>query len=123
MNSQEPFTGRRKPLATVFVVFMLVPLGYSVGSFVFARSTTRSGPFLEQPAGESENCVRDTEYMRFHHMELLNELRDAGVREGEKLETSIKSCRECHLSRERFCDQCHHEVNLSPDCFGCHYYP
>jgi hypothetical protein len=34
----------------------------------------------------------------------------------------ITSCRSCHAHRELFCDRCHVEVSVAPDCFGCHTY-
>jgi hypothetical protein len=45
------------------------------------------------------------------------------VRHGKRGEVCLSKCGECHKSRERFCDRCHNAVSLTPDCFGCHYYP
>jgi hypothetical protein len=104
-------------LATLAVV--LVPFAYSVVSAALAGENDRPDPFLETPDGE---CVRPTRWMRFHHMDLLKELRDEELRRGAEREISFDKCRECHPSRERFCNRCHDEVNLVPDCFGCHYY-
>ncbi len=89
----------------------------------WATCSGDSEPFLDIPEEAGEECVRETEYMRFHHMDLLKELRDFGVRGGARRSLTFLDCRECHVSRERFCAECHQAVNLSPDCFECHYYP
>ena len=80
-------------------------------------------PFLEKPAPEHDKCVRETTYMRHHHWELLRGIREEVVRYGMRGEVGLNGCRDCHTKRERFCDQCHTAVSLTPDCWGCHYYP
>ncbi|MFC2085001.1 cytochrome C, partial [Bacteroidota bacterium] len=70
-----------------------------------------------------KNCVRETEYMRHHHWELLRTIREEVVRYGKRGEINLKKCQECHTSRERFCNKCHDAVSMKPDCYGCHYYP
>jgi hypothetical protein len=107
----------------VAVLLILFPLGFSLFSFVFAGSPDPARPFLEIPGSAGKDCVRDTEYMRFHHWELLREIRDRAVRDRQRGELSLSKCRECHQSREQFCNRCHDAVNLKPDCWGCHYYP
>jgi hypothetical protein len=102
---------------------MLLPLGYSVVSSLFAQEPTMPEVFLERPDPKHENCVKETTYMRFHHWELLREIRKEVVRYGKRGDLGLKKCSECHTSRERFCNQCHDAVSLHPDCFGCHYYP
>jgi hypothetical protein len=102
---------------------MLLPLGYSVVSSLFAREPAMPQGFLERPDPKYENCVRETTYMRFHHWELLREIRKEVVRYGERGDLGLSKCSECHTSRERFCNRCHEAVSLYPDCFGCHYYP
>ncbi len=109
----------RKYAVLVAVVIILAPLGFSLAAFVVGSETE---PFLELPEGE-DACLRDTAYMRFHHMDFLKELRDAGVRGGARRDISFLSCIDCHDTRATFCDRCHDSVSLSPDCFGCHYYP
>ncbi len=78
---------------------------------------------MELPSGESA-CVEDREYMRAHHMELLDEWRTAVVREGSSTYVSkasgksypmslTKTCMGCHTSREAFCDKCHEYESVS----------
>jgi hypothetical protein len=122
-----PLKATNKKMNLVAVVIpiaiMVLPLIYSVTSRVFARDVPTSLPFLERPDQQYDNCVRETEFMRFHHWELLREIREEVVRHGIRGEIKLDSCRECHPSREKFCNRCHNAVNLTLDCFGCHYYP
>ncbi len=111
-------------IKVVFPLLVIIsPLGYSFLDAVFAGDPRDGEPFLEMPAEPNEGCVRETDFMRFHHWELLREVRDQVVRSGVRNEISLDGCRGCHPSRERFCNRCHEAVSLQPDCFGCHYYP
>ena len=110
-------------LVIVPVVIILAPLGYSLLSSLLVRAATPAPEFLEMPDARHEECVRETEYMRFHHWELLRQAREEVVRYGERGSVGLKRCSECHTSRERFCDRCHAATSLHPDCWGCHYYP
>lgn len=110
-------------LIVVPIVILLLPLGYSVFSPLFGQADAPSGPFLEKADTESTSCVRETDYMRYRHWELLRGIREDVVRFGARGEISLDGCRECHKSRERFCNRCHEAVSLFPDCFDCHYYP
>jgi hypothetical protein len=124
MNFKKIFNDNRAALTVVIpAVIILLPFGYSVVQYVLARDAHSPQPFIERRDESYENCVKDTEYMRFHHWELLNEIREEFVRDGIRGDIRFDKCRECHPNRERFCNQCHKAVNLKPDCFGCHYYP
>jgi len=104
----------------VLAVIVLLPIGYYAVSDAFPKSTD---DFLEKPDPKYQECVDRTEYMRFHHMDLLKEIREKVVREGIKQDVTFADCKECHINRSSFCDRCHLIVNLYPDCFGCHDYP
>ena len=75
-------------------------------------------------------CVESAEYMRDSHMVLLDEWRDAVVREGhrtyvsstgERHEMSLtKTCLGCHTDKSKFCDRCHDFVGEAPYCWDCH---
>jgi hypothetical protein len=120
-------TGPPKPtnrILAVLVVVLLFPLGYSLADTLISGGD--AAPFLAQPATNSRTCVKgyDAKYMRYHHMYLLKEVRDRVIRDGHREDgIGLSQCRECHEERERFCNRCHDTVNLTPDCFGCHYYP
>ncbi|MHC4672929.1 MAG: sulfate reduction electron transfer complex DsrMKJOP subunit DsrJ [Planctomycetota bacterium] len=107
----------------IVVLIVLFPFAYSVIGSAFTPDNQNSQPFIEKPDEKYKECVRDTEYMRIHHMDLLNQIRDEVVREGKKAEIGLDNCWECHTSKERFCDRCHNIVNLQVGCFNCHHYP
>jgi hypothetical protein len=123
MSARNWIRERRNILVvTVPIVVILVPIFYSVFGGV-AGDDGDSPPFLVMPDPKYEQCVKETTYMRFHHWELLRQVREEYVRHGIRGDISLHGCRECHADREQFCNQCHNAVNLKPDCFGCHYYP
>jgi hypothetical protein len=105
------------------LVVILLPLALSIIGAVSAGDAGEAEAFLELPPEPNDGCVRDTEYMRYHHWTLLRETRDKVMREGVRQEISLDGCRGCHPARARFCNRCHQAVSLQPDCFGCHYYP
>jgi len=115
-----------KVIAVVIaVLIILFPLGYSLVGPVVTQGTESSASFLETPEGK---CVEEKTYMRYHHMHLLREVREEAVREGKRgrmglnhWEITLDNCLKCHGSREQFCSKCHRAVNLSLNCFGCHY--
>jgi hypothetical protein len=121
-SSSSPTRGRGV-ITIILIVVVLIPLAYSVVSRVVAQDAEPADLFLERPDPKHKECVRDTEYMRFHHWELLRSTREEVVRYGIRGEVSLHGCRDCHTSRERFCDRCHQATSLTPDCWGCHYYP
>lgn len=126
MNTDRVPRDRGRLVAAVIpIVIILIPLGYSLVSHVFAEDADGAAPFVEMPSNGSERCVRGLgkDYMRFHHMDLLKEIRIDAVRDGIRGEVTFDHCWECHTSRTTFCDRCHDVVNLDPDCFDCHYYP
>jgi len=124
MSIKKALNENKKAFAIILpVLIILFPFGYSILNYVFAHGKQGTQPFIEMPDERYKNCVRETAYMRFHHWELLNEIREEVVREGKRGEIGLDKCRECHPNRERFCNQCHNAVSLKPDCFGCHYYP
>ncbi|MFH2000875.1 MAG: hypothetical protein ABIK28_14435 [Planctomycetota bacterium] len=122
-------TGGRRPeygrvlLVAVLLIVILFPLAYSVLARIFAEDRDPGKRFLERPDAKYTQCVKETEYMRYHHWELLRGIREEVVRYGKRGSIGLSRCRECHTSRERFCNQCHNATSLRPDCFGCHYYP
>jgi hypothetical protein len=88
-----------------------------------------AAPKLELPKDESA-CIEPTEYMTANHMNLLNDWRDAVVREGRKQHISTsgkkhvmsltKTCLSCHTNRDTFCTRCHDYADVEPPCWDCH---
>jgi hypothetical protein len=104
------------------ILVVLLPLVYGV-VHAATNGTVDGEAFLEKPDPKHKECIKDTEYMRSNHMDLLNMSRDGTVREGKKPQVKLNDCWECHTSKERFCDRCHVAVSLRLKCFTCHYAP
>jgi hypothetical protein len=139
MNSTAGRTSDKKFLIVAIpVLLMLIPIGYSAVAWAISLGADDSEPFLEMPSGDIQECVRETEWMRFNHWTLLKEARDEAMRtagvhgdiglsrlidqnrvvhEGERV-----YCSDCHTSREEFCLQCHSQANVMLDCYRCHEY-
>ena len=105
--------------ATAFTVIILLPVAFSILKPLWAAEPE---VFLEAPDPRWEACVRDAEYMRFRHMDLLIEIRSDVIRDGLRGGVTLAGCGDCHSSRERFCDRCHEKASVTLDCWGCHYY-
>lgn len=115
------------PGLIVFVGLMTFPIWYNGGD-------AGAVPKPEKPANAKE-CVKDTEYMRSSHMVLLNQFRDSVVRDAERgaikhaggVEYDEKSlmlgCMKCHVSKKKFCDECHTYAAVKPYCWDCHIQP
>lgn len=108
----------------VFLVLVTFPIWYTLGSTEGAAA-----PELQLPTGASQ-CVEDKAYMTANHMDLLNQWRDAVVREGRHEYTSSSgrtyvmsltgTCMGCHGDQEAFCARCHNYANVQPTCWDCH---
>ncbi len=111
----------------IFLVLITFPIWYNV-----AGGTATYRPELEK-AARGDECVRDTEYMTGQHMDLLNDWRDEVVRDGdrfftgpggERMEKSLtNTCLDCHVNKDKFCDQCHNYMGVDPYCWDCHIVP
>ena len=125
MASKESNKGPINKVALVAIVVLFLPLAYSIVSYAASPGPPEGELFLEEPVGDGGKCAQgmDAEYMRFHHWELLQHVREEVVRYGHRGDDGLSSCANCHQSRERFCDKCHERASVLPDCFTCHYYP
>lgn len=116
----------------VFVLAVLSPFWFNL------VTTTQAAPEPELlgPAKEAKKCVLDTYEMRTNHMSLLDEWRDAVVRDADRiyvsanghafnmsLSTGENSCLGCHEDKAKFCDACHTYTSVDPYCWECHTNP
>jgi len=125
----------KKKVIVGLIVLLIIgafPVWYTLA---FGGSGDR--PELVYPEGLSEDeyhCVESVEFMRGNHMELLNQWRDAAVRQGERFYTSTefgteyemsltRTCMSCHTSRADFCTRCHDFADVDPYCWDCHLEP
>lgn len=112
----------RATWATAFAVVILLPLVLSILGLVIPDDPEMPQLFLEDVDPQWENCVRDSSYMRFSHMDLLKETRTDVIRKGLKGGITLAGCGDCHVNRDQFCDKCHDAASVILDCWGCHYY-
>ena len=81
-------------------------------------------------ATEGARCVESNQAMRSSHMEMLDQWRDAVVRQNQRVYVSTDgtrhpmslsgTCLRCHSEPEKFCDRCHEFSGVSPYCWDCH---
>lgn len=130
MRKEAPtMNDRKKIYAGVAVLLVVVTWPFWQG-LVASGDTTL--PELYLPSDASE-CIEETEFMTANHMVLLNQWRDAAVREGEREYTSrsgevIKisltgTCIDCHGREDEFCTRCHDFSNVTLTCWDCHVTP
>ncbi len=115
-----------KPRIIIGLVFVLVAVTFPFW-YALAAGPPGAPPELEALEGK---CVHDAEYMRAHHMDVLETWREEVVREGDKTQIDIdgkkyeksltKTCMDCHKSRENFCQKCHSYADVHPTCWNCH---
>ena len=111
----------------IFVAVVTFPLWFTLAS---GDADFRPDPKLPT---DQKDCVESKEYMKAWHMDLLNQWRDAVVRDttrlyissnGKQYKMSLSNtCMKCHDNKEKFCDQCHNYIGVDPYCWDCHVEP
>jgi len=117
------------PGLVIFLALVLFPFYKSVGSPPM-KVEQELQPQLEQLKKEGKTCILEKNQMRDSHMILLNQWRDAALRDGVRVFTNpdgkkfdislTNTCLQCHAQKDKFCDKCHNEVGVNPYCFSCH---
>ena len=87
----------------VGLVLVSLPIWYGL-----AAGAAGSPPEVKLPDGQ---CVEDLQYMKAYHMDLLNQWRDAVVREGKKTYVSKAYGTSHEMSLTRTCLKCHAAVD------------
>ena len=110
-----------------FLVLVTFPIWYTA-----AGGASLDRPEIVLPEDEKA-CVESKEYMRAWHMDLLDDWRDAVVRDGHRVYVSEDGqkhrmslslgCMTCHDNKAEFCDKCHDYTGVSPYCWDCHVEP
>ncbi|MBT5265306.1 MAG: Hdr-like menaquinol oxidoreductase cytochrome c subunit [Rhodospirillaceae bacterium] len=114
-------------LSAVLVLFLamtFVSLGTMAGDGV---------PKPDIPRGKGDRCVRDVDFMRKNHMDLLLHERDLTVHNGIRpAGEALTNCIACHSVKganaepitakdpKHFCRECHDYAAVTIDCFECH---
>ena len=110
----------------VFVVFVVSSFWLNVG-----KTASVFEPELTPKAKKAGECVESKDYMKTSYMQLLNDWRDAAVREdlrvyenskGKHYHISLQNtCLDCHSNKDKFCDKCHDYVGVGQVyCWDCH---
>lgn len=108
----------------LFVIICVFPILYNLG-----RAAPQPKPELTEKARAAKTCVRETDYMRTEHMQLLDLWRDEVVRnanrvyvyKGKEYNMSLSNtCMDCHSNKAEFCDKCHAYASVDPYCWDCH---
>ncbi|MEW6116766.1 MAG: sulfate reduction electron transfer complex DsrMKJOP subunit DsrJ [Nitrospirota bacterium] len=120
----------------IFLLFATFPFYNSIG-----KATAKPEPKIDTPAikeaqaklGKKDVCVEPKEFMKAEHMQLLNDWRDAALREGNRLYRASdgrthdinlqNTCMNCHSNKKKFCDECHNYAAVKPYCWTCHIEP
>lgn len=110
------------------VGLLLSPFWYNPG-----KAAKAPEPKLTPEAKEAERCVEDKAYMTTSHQHLLDKWRQSAVRDGERYYESDSgkiyykslqmTCMDCHSNKDKFCDQCHNYLGVTPYCWDCHIEP
>jgi hypothetical protein len=116
----------------IFVGIATFPFLYDVGK----ASIPPPDPKIDTPEIQKmvvKKCVESKSFMRAEHMVMINDWRDAVVRDGNRLYTSTdghqyamslqNTCMKCHSNKTKFCDECHNYVGVKPYCWDCHIAP
>ena len=120
-----------KIIAGLVIFFGLLTFPFLIN---MGRSIDKANPSLDTPVInglEKKECVKPKEVMRTEHMKVLDDWRDAVVREGMRgsmtiggrvYEKSLQNgCMVCHSNRSQFCGECHGYAGVKPYCWDCHF--
>ena len=121
-------TGDRKVIIiglAIFIAIVTFPFWYNHG-----KAAPTPEPQYTEKAKAAKTCVRDKEYMKAEHMQILDVWRDTVVRDasrkytnsdGAEFEMSLSNtCLDCHSNKADFCDKCHNYASVNPYCWDCH---
>lgn len=115
----------------IFMLFITLPFLYNIGKKNKAPEPSLDTPAINQL--QEKHCVEPRAFMRANHMKLLNNWRDAAVRDnsrvyvsssGKRYNISLQNtCMFCHSNKKDFCDSCHTYMSVKPYCWDCHIAP
>ncbi|MDW7675545.1 MAG: sulfate reduction electron transfer complex DsrMKJOP subunit DsrJ [Bacillota bacterium] len=115
----------------VFLILTTYPVWSNVGNTAAQPKVSIDTPEIQ--AMEEKNCIKELEFMRSKHMELLSQWKNSVVRDNNRLYTSttgedynmsLNTCFKCHSNKSQFCDSCHSFSGAKePNCFSCHLEP
>ena len=115
----------------VFVALATFPFWWGRGGVAPPPDLSLDTPEIRALA--DKRCIEDKAFMRERHMKLLDEWRNAVVRDGQRVYVSTDgrafslsltdTCLSCHANKAQFCDACHDYAGVAPKCYDCHPIP
>ncbi|HWR90484.1 MAG TPA: sulfate reduction electron transfer complex DsrMKJOP subunit DsrJ [Dissulfurispiraceae bacterium] len=118
-------------LILVLIGLVTFPIYYNAGKAAAKPDPKIDTPVIQQM--QVKKCIEPKEFMKAEHMQILDDWRDAVVRNGEtvyvasdgqKYPMSLQNtCMRCHSNKDKFCDECHTYVAVKPYCWDCHIEP
>ncbi len=115
----------------IFLAFVLFPFYNNIGKVAPVLDISIDTPVIQQL--EEKRCIEPKKFMRVWHMQLLDDWRDAALRDGNRLFVASdgmtfdinlqNTCMRCHANMEQFCVACHVYVAVEPNCWQCHIEP
>ncbi|TSA12729.1 MAG: menaquinol oxidoreductase [Deltaproteobacteria bacterium] len=117
----------------VFIGLVTFPLWSNVGKAAKKPDPKIDTPVIQQLPEKERKCIEPKALMQAEHMKILNDWRDAVVRDGNRIYVSSsgksfnmslqKECMNCHSNKKKFCDECHNYADVKPYCWTCHIEP
>ncbi len=131
----------------IFVGLLTIPFFYNMGKVNAGPEINLDTPAILALAPADQQCVESPEVMKANHMQLLNQWREAAVRDGQSVyinsqgksfEISLQNtCLNCHSTEAekasvtggmsnpafgstQFCASCHDYNAVQPLCYTCH---
>ena len=115
----------------VFLLFAAFPFYNNIGKVSAKPEPKLDTPVIQQLA--EKKCVEPKEFMKTEHMQMLDDWRDAAIREGKRTYVNSEgklfaislqnTCMNCHSNKKEFCDKCHTYAAVKPYCWTCHIEP
>jgi hypothetical protein len=128
MSNNKPIKSPSYKVIAGIIIFILIII--SPFLLNFGKTSSKPEVKLSEKAKAAKECINSKEYMRANHMQLLDEWRDAVVRDGyrqhvrvdgKSFEMSLSNtCLDCHSNKKDFCDKCHEYASVRPYCWDCH---
>lgn len=126
-------TGKIIAGLVIFLALVTFPFYSNIGKANAKLELKIDTPEISKLPETERKCVESKEFMRPNHMQMLNDWRDAVVRNGDKIFVSSSekhfdmslqnTCMKCHSNKKNFCDKCHNYMAVVPYCWTCHIAP
>lgn len=126
-------TGKIIAGLVIFLALVTFPFYSNIGKASDKLELKTDTPEISKLPEAERKCVEPKSYMRAEHMKMLNNWRDAVVRDGERIFVSSSgkqydmslqnTCMKCHSNKKNFCDKCHNYMAVKPYCWDCHIAP